>query len=158
RMADEIVPRLYLSDLWTACNPEKMEDLGITHVISVIEHRPALPDSVPIQRRLQVFLADRGDANILVHLGETTKFIADALAENETNKVLVHCQQGISRSATVVCAYICATEGMEGDDAIEYAQARRSIVCPNLGFRLQLTEFSRPFAKEKRKPKTAVVS
>lgn len=66
-----------------------MARLEITHVISVIEHRPALPDQIPIQRRLQVFLADRSDANILTYFEETNKFIMDALAENETNKVLV---------------------------------------------------------------------
>ncbi|KAJ3549615.1 hypothetical protein NMY22_g807 [Coprinellus aureogranulatus] len=139
RGASEITPRLYLSDLWTACNPEEMERLGITHIVSI-------------------FIADRGDANILAHLEESTKFIKDALDESEDNKVLVHCQQGISRSATVVCAYICATQGMEAVDAIEFVQARRSIVCPNAGFRLQLVRYSVPFVKERRKTKTASVS
>lgn len=89
RGASLITPRVYLSDLWTACDEKEMARLEITHVISVIEHRPALPDQIPIQRRLQVFLADRSDANILTYFEETNKFIMDALAENETNKVLV---------------------------------------------------------------------
>lgn len=89
RGASAITSRLYLSDLWTACDAEKMEKLGITHIISVIEHRPALPDCVPMSRRHQVFLADRSDSNIITHLAECTKFIVDALEENESNKVLV---------------------------------------------------------------------
>ncbi|KAJ2914655.1 hypothetical protein MD484_g5766, partial [Candolleomyces efflorescens] len=153
RGASQITPRVYLSDLWTACDEKEMERLEITHVISVIEHRPALPDQIPIHRRLQVFLADRSDANILIYFEETNKFIMDALAENETNKVLVHCQQGISRSATIVCAYVIATMQLDALEAIEYVQAKRSIVCPNSGFRLQLATFSTPYIK-KPKPKS----
>lgn len=88
RGASEITPQLYLSDLWTACDVEEVEKLGITHIVSVIEHRPALPDRVPVGRRHQIFIADRGDANIFVHFEKSTKFIKEAL-EDEGNKVLV---------------------------------------------------------------------
>ena len=45
---------------------------------------------------------------------------------------------GISRSATVVCAYLIATQAMPPTEALDYVISRRSIVCPNLGFRNQL--------------------
>jgi hypothetical protein len=38
-------------------------------------------------------------------------------------------------------------------EAIEFVQAKRSIVCPNSGFRLQLATFSTPYMK-KAKPKS----
>lgn len=45
---------------------------------------------------------------------------------------------GISRSATVVCAYLIAHKNMKAEEAIAYAQSKRPVVCPNLGFRQQL--------------------
>lgn len=47
---------------------------------------------------------------------------------------------------------------MDAIEAIEYVQSKRSIVCPNPGFRLQLAQYSMPFVKAMRKPRQAVVS
>lgn len=49
---------------------------------------------------------------------------------------------GISRSATVVCAYLIAQEGMTGPTAIEFVRERRPIICPNIGFQRQLDEYA----------------
>jgi len=89
REASEITPRLYLSDLWTACDTATIEKLGITHIISVIELRPPLPESIPPSHRLHITLPDSSDANIGVHLEDSVKWIINALGENESNKVLV---------------------------------------------------------------------
>jgi len=49
---------------------------------------------------------------------------------------------GISRSATVVCAYLIAENGMTGPGSIELVRSKRPIVCPNVGFRQQLDEYA----------------
>lgn len=54
----------------------------------------------------------------------------------------VHCAMGISRSATVVSAYLVATTSMQPHEAIEFVQSKREIVCPNLGFRRQLDVYA----------------
>lgn len=54
---------------------------------------------------------------------------------------------GISRSATVVAAYLVATRKMAGADAIAYVQRKRPIVCPNLGFRQQLDVYANKFVE-----------
>ncbi len=61
---------------------------------------------------------------------------------------------GVSRRETVVCAYIVATKRMKGHEAIAYVQERRSIVCPNLGFRHQLDIYAEKFGgpSTERKP------
>ena len=89
RLASRITPRLYLSDYYTATNPEKLTTHGITHIISVVERPPTLPDMIRLERRLNIPLADSSEANILQHLDHTTAWIINALAEDETNKVLV---------------------------------------------------------------------
>ncbi len=49
---------------------------------------------------------------------------------------------GISRSATVVSAYLVATTMMQPHEAIDFVQSKREIVCPNLGFRRQLEVYA----------------
>jgi Dual specificity phosphatase, catalytic domain len=57
--------------------------------------------------------------------------------------IQVHCLMGISRSATVVCGYFVATMKMTPQEALTAVKAKRGIVCPNLGFRIQLEEYAR---------------
>ena len=49
---------------------------------------------------------------------------------------------GVSRSATVVCAYLIATMKMTPDEALAAVREKRDIVCPNVGFLRQLEEYS----------------
>ena len=88
-VASLIAPRLYLTDYCTARNPKKLEELGITHVISITECRPDLPKVIPQTQRLHLPLSDIPEENILEHLDATTAFITAALKENETNIVMV---------------------------------------------------------------------
>ena len=49
---------------------------------------------------------------------------------------------GVSRSATVVWAYLVATTRMNVDEALDFLIQKRSIVCPNLGFRVQTETYA----------------
>ncbi|KAH7920385.1 phosphatases II [Leucogyrophana mollusca] len=146
RAATLVSPRLYLSDLFTARDEAQLARLGITHVVSVIEHAPPF---APAVETLHVAIADVPEADLLQHLENTTKFIAQALASNLDSKVLVHCFQGISRSATVICAYLVATTPMSPTQAIAFVQAKRGIVAPNVGFKRQLAIYGKQFEAEK---------
>lgn len=88
RSASLIVPRLYLTNFATATNVTQLESLGITHIVSALDFIPATQFPGHI-KRLHVHLSDVASANILKHLEDTTEFINSALAENETNTVLV---------------------------------------------------------------------
>jgi protein tyrosine phosphatase (PTP) superfamily phosphohydrolase (DUF442 family) len=57
-------------------------------------------------------------------------------------RVLIHCQAGISRSATICCAYLIREFGMSNDQAVAYVRGRR-IVSPNPGFMKALNEYFR---------------
>ena len=89
RAASLIVPRVYLSDYFTACDSEALKRLGITHVISVLEQDTNIPDCIPAERKLHIRIPDQANANMLAHLDQSTEFITSALAENPSNKVLV---------------------------------------------------------------------
>jgi atypical dual specificity phosphatase len=89
RLASQITPRIYLSDYWSARDTATLESLGITHIISVLDFTPNIPEIIPQNQRLHVALADNSDAKILDHLDATTAFILKALTENDGNKILV---------------------------------------------------------------------
>eukprot|EP00978_Attheya_sp_CCMP212_P024580 scaffold77469_cov50-Attheya_sp.AAC.5 len=57
--------------------------------------------------------------------------------------VLVHCQMGISRSSSIVIAYLIRYHQMTLDEAYEYVSRRRPMICPNPGFWHQLGVFEK---------------
>jgi len=59
---------------------------------------------------------------------------------------------GISRSATVVCAYLIATTDLGARESIAQVQSIRGIVCPNNGFQQQLEQYATRYVKNKPKP------
>lgn len=75
----------------------------ITHILSVCSDPiPAeVPEAGICHKRIQVEDVDYAD--LLIHLPTAVKFIDQALRSGGV--VLVHCVQGISRSAAVVVAY-----------------------------------------------------
>lgn len=52
--------------------------------------------------------------------------------------VFVHCAMGVSRSATVVCAYLMWKFGKDRDTALEWLREGRERCFPNFGFWEQL--------------------
>jgi protein-tyrosine phosphatase len=48
---------------------------------------------------------------------------------------------GVSRSASVVCAYLIATRLIKANEALQLVKAKRDIVSPNAGFRAQLDAY-----------------
>ncbi|CAN1167694.1 Protein-tyrosine-phosphatase MKP1 [Linum perenne] len=55
-------------------------------------------------------------------------------------KVLVHCCQGVSRSNSLVIAYLMWREGQSFEDAFQYVKAARGVTNPNMGFACQLLQ------------------
>lgn len=66
-------------------------------------------------------------ANIIIALG----WCAPEQARRDNYAVLVHCRAGVSRSATLVIAYLICQYKMPLKDALEYVQMRRPCVNPN---------------------------
>jgi protein-tyrosine phosphatase len=53
----------------------------------------------------------------------------------------VHCFAGVSRSATIVIAYLMQELGKGMLEAMKFVKRRRPVVSPNFGFQRQLMDF-----------------
>ncbi|KAF7971877.1 hypothetical protein HWV62_19761 [Athelia sp. TMB] len=139
--ASEILPNLYLSDMYTATNPTVLRRLGITHVISVVETMwHAFPSDI-VHLCLSIHDSPFSDMSYL--FDPTVDWMQDAMDGNEHARVLVHCMLGMSRSASVVLAYLMASRGMSLVVALAHVKVRRIIVQPNAGFVKQLMWYER---------------
>jgi len=134
-LCDEIERNLYLGSYDAVTKLQLLASLSITHILTVGSgmENCELPSQIT---RKQILVFDEHNQNLLQYFEETNEFIKDALVSG--GKVLVHCMAGISRSATVVCAYIMKTHKLSANVALSRISAARSIIDPNPGFREQL--------------------
>lgn len=140
----EVVPGLYIGGLAAAENIEYLISHRVTHVVQAIEF-----DRTPFPGKfvyLKVQLSDYEQSNIGAHFDETVEFIDGALAQGGV--VLVHCAAGISRSASLVLAYLMAKRGLSLNAAFHQLRVVRACVYPNHGFRRQLREYEALMRKE----------
>ncbi|KAE9399878.1 phosphatases II [Gymnopus androsaceus JB14] len=123
----------------TAKSQEIRSKLDITHVLSITP--PAVPTFTnPVANHLQIDLPDREFENLLIYFPRTSDWIDDALEGG--GRVLVHCNEGASRSVTVVCAYVMRKLRMNSTTALQFVKAKRPIARPNPGFLKQLDAWS----------------
>lgn len=133
----EIISRLYIGNLFSSTNIPKQ----ITHVINVTPNVPK-PNSILRENYLQIEINDSGEENILKYFNTTGKFIDKAL--NEGGVVLVHCHMGISRSVSIVAAYLLYKRfSKTTNDALSYISQKRCVSNPNSSFIHQLKIYNR---------------
>ena len=65
-------------------------------------------------------------------------WIAEAKRRSEQTKVLLHCQAGVSRSATFMMAYLMWKNSGGFREALDFVSKKRCVVSPNGGFIGQL--------------------
>jgi protein-tyrosine phosphatase len=152
--ATEIIPRLFLGSSCDAQDPTILHRLRVGRILNVARECPA---SEEIRKQfvvLHIPLDDRSDAPIAEHFSQAVEFIREGLEERVG--VLVHCRKGLSRSATMVLAFIithgaaylpenCVAESKAGvpyDEALDWVKQRREKICLNFGFDSALREYS----------------
>jgi predicted protein tyrosine phosphatase len=130
--------KLYLSCASVASRANLIELYKIKGIVSLGGIDAQLtykmhPDQI---RQLIVIVSDLENEPILLEFEGCIDFI------NKTEgAVLVHCMAGISRSATIVIAYLMSEKRLSFQDAYDHVKKRRRIVRPNDGFIRQLREF-----------------
>eukprot|EP00033_Pygsuia_biforma_P000522 GCRY01000613.1.p1 GENE.GCRY01000613.1~~GCRY01000613.1.p1 ORF type:complete len:208 (+),score=9.23 GCRY01000613.1:238-861(+) len=130
----QVLPHLFIGSQDAALNEKSLKSLGITHVLTVAPINIA----VPLKNccHLTVPILDTPEHSLHDHLPACLHFMEEArLSEGA---VLVHCNAGVSRSSSVVVAYLMTKECLSYSDALQLVKASRPCVCPNRGFAEQL--------------------
>ncbi|XP_016015725.2 dual specificity protein phosphatase 13 isoform X2 [Rousettus aegyptiacus] len=138
---NEVWPNLFLGDAYAARDKSKLIQLGITHVVNVAAGKFQVDTGAKFYHGLPLeYYGIEADDNpffdLSVYFLPVARYIRTALSVPQ-GRVLVHCAMGVSRSATVVLAFLMIYENMTLVEAIQTVQAHRDI-CPNAGFLRQL--------------------
>lgn len=84
----------------------------------------------------RLVIDDDKDEKISQYFFKVHKIINDAVSKGKN--VIVHCAAGMSRSASLVIAYLMIENRWHYEEAYSYVKKRRPIIDPNVGFVKQL--------------------
>jgi protein-tyrosine phosphatase len=142
----QVVDRLFIGDRKFAKNKPKLCELGIKYIVNATcapsdggLHNFFEADQSFVYLRCAV--ADSDGADIAQFFERTSAFIAEGMATGYS--VLVHCQQGVSRSASLILAYLIRSQAMTLKGAYMHLRQRRPTVKPNANFLRQLIEWEK---------------
>lgn len=151
--SSEILPWLFLGGNRNAENDKELTvRTEITHILNLAEECN-LPEE--IREIVESYNKERGlgfsykkfsfgdtpDQDLLRDLDEALDWVHQAHASDGRHRVLVHCVQGISRSTSVVLAYLMRHEKKSLREAFDFTRERRPIAEPRREFLDQLGRF-----------------
>ncbi|XP_047446278.1 dual specificity protein phosphatase 22-B [Mugil cephalus] len=140
---NKVLPDLYLGNFKDARDREQLARNNITHILSI--HDSAAP-ILQEMTYLCISAADLPTQNLTQHFKQSITFIHESRLKGEG--CLVHCLAGVSRSVTLVVAYIMTVTGLGWQEALAAVRVARPCAGPNLGFQRQLQEFETSQAEQ----------
>ncbi|XP_019734748.1 dual specificity protein phosphatase 22-B [Hippocampus comes] len=143
---NKVLPYLYLGNFRDARDREQLAKNNITHILSI--HDTAAP-ILQEMTYLCISAADLPTENLTQHFKQSIMFMHESRLKGEG--CLVHCLAGVSRSVTLVVAYIMTVTGLGWKEALAAVRVVRPSAGPNLGFQRQLQEFETTHVHEFRK-------
>jgi protein-tyrosine phosphatase len=134
---DAVAPGLFVG---ARPRPQDVPDLhqaGIVAVVSCLptSEREALPFLGDFEHRFLPL-----DDRVGQDLGAAIPAFFEAV-QGATGALLVHCEVGVSRSASLAIARVMDTDGLRFFEAYQQVRTRRPQVLPNVGFAAQLQRF-----------------
>lgn len=130
-----VAPGLFLGNKQAAADRELLRGNGVVAVCAVGARQIFNDDLV----YFHVSIEDDGSQSMLPHFHSATDFIHSHRARGA---VLVHCKGGISRSPTMVIAYLMKYEHLSLLTAMEVCQKARPAARPRSTFLQDLEHFS----------------
>jgi len=146
----QILSNLYLSSAEPAQNLTLLKQLHINSILNLtgykynsnsLRYKPNYPPEITV---LHIKIADEMDTKICDYFDEALCFIHNIIGNNNSsNRILVHCEAGISRSATIVIAYLMKYHHKSLKSAYNFVKQCKSNVGPNKNFFKELIEFEK---------------
>ncbi|KAI9315435.1 protein-tyrosine phosphatase-like protein [Zopfochytrium polystomum] len=163
----EVVPGIFISSVPAATDRDRLLRAGITHILNVTGPVSAADPTTPrypnpfggasaasadsdtgFAGYLHICLPDDPAVPLRPHIPTATAFISSALASG--GAVLVHCEAGVSRSASFIAAFLMRERGLTLRGALGAVQAAAPRAAPNVGFFRQLCGVEAELAREGR--------
>ncbi|XP_073775973.1 dual specificity protein phosphatase 13B isoform X1 [Danio rerio] len=150
---NHVWPNVYIGNEVAARDKPMLYNMGITHIVNAASGPPHVNTGPRFYRDMNidyygVEADDSFDFAISGFFYATARFIRAALSKN--GRVFVHCLMGVSRSATLVLAFLMICEDLTLMEAIKAVRQHRDI-CPNPGFLNQLRHLDMRLVRERKK-------
>lgn len=142
-----VIENLYIASGGGAANFVELKQKRITHILNLAVG--AVGNSYPNQFVYKnVRMLDVPDFDILSAFEECVQFVIESIENNiagttEAGRCLVHCNAGVSRSSSVIIAYLIKQKGLCYEKALEMVRVNRPQARPNDGFVDQLKQFEK---------------
>ena len=111
---DEIIPNLWVGSIRSVSNVEALRKRNIHSVLSAMRGRVNVSETFT---HFQIQLDDNEDSDALAFFPQCIAFIENELEAGRG--VLVHCMAGMSRSATICCAYLMYAKQIDAQAALD---------------------------------------
>ncbi|GJP59354.1 hypothetical protein CLOP_g11035 [Closterium sp. NIES-67] len=140
RQCSRVMLHLYVGSDAVARDRDILRQAGITHVVNCVGF--VCPEYFPRDITYKtLWLQDNTSEDIQCVLYDVFDFV------NEVNRVngrcFVHCCQGVSRSTSLVIAYLMWAQQVEFEAAFRTVKAIRGVASPNMGFACQLLQWQK---------------
>jgi predicted protein tyrosine phosphatase len=145
----EIISNVYLGTLEDAFNPRILIEIGITHIVNVCQCENVFENGLEvafnkikltdeqlgliynwnsafvIPTYYRVAIADKSEIHFCTEFVGINMFVKSALCQN--GRILIHCHQGISRSATAIIAFVMDYKNICLDEAFANLKSDRTL-------------------------------
>ncbi|KAI8612989.1 protein-tyrosine phosphatase-like protein [Chytriomyces sp. MP71] len=137
-----IASNVYLGPYACARDRGLLAKMGITHLLCCLDGKEQRIMRVqhPDLNYLCIQVTDSHSENLIPHFPHARQFLQTVLA-TPAHKVLVYCNNGMSRSPCFVIAYLMEAMNWDFPTAYGYVQNRRFCISPNDNFKMQLKEY-----------------
>ncbi|KAM4624436.1 dual specificity protein phosphatase 13A-like [Polymixia lowei] len=149
---DEVWPNIYIGNVAIAQNRTALQKIGITHVLNAAHSKRGSVGDQRFYGNDFVYCGipadDSTHFDLDVYFKPAAEFIHKAL-KSPHGKVLVHCIMGMSRSSTLVLAYLMIYHRLPLKRALQKLIQKRAIY-PNRNFLALLLDLDLQLTRKKR--------
>jgi hypothetical protein len=132
-----IIDNVYLGSQKSGVDINQLIELNIKYVLILGKGMEGKFDEI-IYKIIEI--DDSLEQNLSNYIREALDFIVESQKHN--SNILIHCVSGISRSASIVIAYMMDKYKMNYDEAFAYVKTKRPTIRPNTNFIEQLLIFA----------------
>lgn len=137
----QITPSIFISGFTCASNQNNLDNNNIKYIINCTNTVSNYFENNSSLTYLRIPIDDTYNQHIEQYFDMTYNTIEQAIKENKN--VLVHCHAGVSRSVTIVIAYLMRKNNLTYEQARTFVKSKRSIIDPNPDFVKSLQEFEK---------------